>query len=564
MVLRYLRFAVLALLTSLGFSSPATASGAIVGLPLKVCVARAQPGMTAAAVLKARSGFDCTTPQSRLGAGDYWAVSGPVPAAAQPGIPFGVRTSSLWQDRITLFALYPDGEIVRRTADDVQAARNMQLGAIVMQQLPHRRDAPVRLVWHVEGSANMRGILLGAHIATPSESASANITMAALYAAFAGLAAALAVHNLMMWRVLRQRFQLWYVAMLVVILLYAFSSSGALAWAWPGLSNTLRIRINYLTLAMSAVAALGFARSFFEPRVFAGWLDRFTLVIGGALMTSAIVFAVGLQWRVDLIDAIYRTCFAALIAVVVPMLWRAWRLRSDHFWVYTLAWAAPILLAAVRVAHNFGAVGWSFWLDNSTLLTMAAEALGSSLAIAYRLRQLARDRDAARAEELAARLLADTDPLTGLLNRRAFLARAIGREGDHMLLLLDLDRFKSVNETIGHDGGDEVLRRVARVLRAVCPTEGLVTRFGGEEFALLCPTGGGLSTDMLLARIREAHMPYDLKITASIGGCVGPLADERDWKALYRSADQALFAAKDGGRDRARTRARALPTALAA
>ena len=60
---------------------------------------------------------------------------------------------------------------------------------------------------------------------------------------------------------------------------------------------------------------------------------------------------------------------------------------------------------------------------------MAAEALISSLAIAYRVRQVARDRDTRAREEIAARLLADTDSLTGLLNRRAFLSRALGREG---------------------------------------------------------------------------------------------------------------------------------------
>ncbi|MFX7784946.1 diguanylate cyclase, partial [Acinetobacter baumannii] len=78
----------------------------------------------------------------------------------------------------------------------------------------------------------------------------------------------------------------------------------------------------------------------------------------------------------------------------------------------------------------------------------------SSVGIAYRIRLLGRERDEARAQELAARALADIDPLTGLLNRRAFLHRAIGRPGAQTLLILDIDHFKAVNETIGHDGGD--------------------------------------------------------------------------------------------------------------
>lgn len=542
--------------------TPAHAGGAIVGQALTACVAPARAGMTPATVLTAPTGFDCTNRQTSLGPGDYWVVSGPVPTSVKGDMPLGVRTASLWQRGVTLYALYPNGEIVRRGAGDVETARHMQLGAVIMLGLPHREVAPVRLAWHVEGAANMRGILLAPRIATPSEATSANLTMATLYAGFAGLTIALLVHNLAMWRVLRQRFQLWYVAMLGGILLYAFSSSGALVWVWPDLPNTFRIRVNYLTLALAGIAALGFARSFFEERVFAGWLGRLTVAAAVALAAAAVLFAVAAPWRIGLLDTIYRNSFLALIGIVIPMMWRAWRLRSDHLWIYTLAWAAPIVLAAVRVAHNFGVIRWSFWLDNSTLLAMGIEALGSSMAIAYRVRQLARERDAARAEELAARLLADSDPLTGLLNRRAFLDQAIGRPGDQILLILDLDRFKTVNDTIGHDGGDEVLRRVARVLRAACPPDGLVTRFGGEEFALLYSAEHGVAADTLLASVRETRMPYDLKVTASIGGCIGAIRNERDWKALYRSADQALFSAKHAGRDRARTAS--VPATLAA
>ncbi|PKP91147.1 MAG: hypothetical protein CVT77_13120, partial [Alphaproteobacteria bacterium HGW-Alphaproteobacteria-16] len=148
--------------------------------------------------------------------------------------------------------------------------------------------------------------------------------------------------------------------------------------------------------------------------------------------------------------------------------------------------------------------------------------------------------------------LADTDPLTGLLNRRAFLAQAIGRKGDQTLLVLDLDHFKQVNDTIGHDGGDEVLRAVARAMRALAPPGTLVARIGGEEFAMVGNTGQTADTDALLTRLRATRMPFDLRVTASIGIATGPLMEERDWKKLYRAADRALFDAKAGGRDRAK------------
>jgi len=237
---------------------------------------------------------------------------------------------------------------------------------------------------------------------------------------------------------------------------------------------------------------------------------------------------------------------------VPPVLYRAWRVRSSYLWMFTLAWGAPIVFASLRIAGALGLMSWSFWIDNSTMISMMLEALLSSLAIAYRIRLLSVERDDAREQEIAARLLADTEPLTGLLNRRAFLDRAIGRPGDQMLLIADVDHFKHVNETIGHDGGDEVLRVVARVLRNAVPPDALVARIGGEEFAILIDATTPVLPDTILERLRSQRMPFDMAITASIGCCTGPLQRESDWKALYRSADRALFAAKGAGRDRSR------------
>jgi diguanylate cyclase (GGDEF)-like protein len=150
------------------------------------------------------------------------------------------------------------------------------------------------------------------------------------------------------------------------------------------------------------------------------------------------------------------------------------------------------------------------------------------------------------------RRLADTDPLTGLLNRRAFLSQAIGRTGEQLLLIIDLDHFKRVNETLGHDGGDEVLRVFARMLRTSVPQGTLVARIGGEEFAVLTPVDTPVEPEAVLARLRQMRMPFDIQVTASIGTCRGTLASEVEWKALYRIADSALFDAKSAGRDRVR------------
>ena len=537
---------------------PAAAQVGVTGQAVAVCAARAVPGMTPRALLAGKAQFDCDPAQKKFGGGDFWLRSSPLMRSG----PVRVRVASLWQRRLTLYALYADGAIVTSVLDEQGASRHVQLGAILEQPLGARDVQLVRLLWHVEGAANVRGLLREPRIATPEQSARSNLAMGAVYAGFAGLCVALLCYNLALWVALRHRFQLAYCAMVLGLLLYAFSSSGALAWAWPTIGNTERLRINYLTLGLSAVAALAFARAFFEPRVFAGRLGTLVTVASATMLVASLGFALFAPYQVRPLDRFYSWAFVGQMAVIVPILWRAWTTRSNYLWLFALAWAAPIALAALRIASSFSLIHWSFWLDNSTILSMTLEALLSSLAIAYRMRLLSLERDAARDGEIAARLLADTDPLTGLLNRRAFLHRAIGREGEQILMIADLDHFKRVNETIGHDGGDEVLRVFARTLRQSVPPEALVARIGGEEFAIVTPAAFAVEAKDILARLRAGRMPYDVSVTASIGTCSGPLLRETDWKALYACADRALFEAKTAGRDRVRDRL--LPERMAA
>ena len=175
------------------------------------------------------------------------------------------------------------------------------------------------------------------------------------------------------------------------------------------------------------------------------------------------------------------------------------------------------------------------------------------LMIAVRLRELSRQRDHALAGEQMARRLASTDPLTGLLNRRAFLELAIGRKSRQRLMLIDIDHFKSVNDRLGHANGDDVLRAVAETIQSCRPQRSLAVRLGGEEFALLIPRAyfAECSADMLLDAVRQLALPQGIKVTVSLGFADGSVDTEENWKRLYRLADAALYRAKSDGRNRA-------------
>jgi diguanylate cyclase (GGDEF)-like protein len=164
--------------------------------------------------------------------------------------------------------------------------------------------------------------------------------------------------------------------------------------------------------------------------------------------------------------------------------------------------------------------------------------------------------------ELEHRDLAVLDPLTGLLNRASLEARVLEIEeqahltgGAVSLILLDLDRFKAVNDTHGHKRGDAVLSDVAYEIRKSLRSFELVYRIGGEEFLVLLP-GVDLTEALEIGeRVRHAveeARPGDLDLTLSAGVATGA-GGHISYDDLFREADVALFEAKRAGRNRVET-----------
>jgi diguanylate cyclase (GGDEF)-like protein len=161
--------------------------------------------------------------------------------------------------------------------------------------------------------------------------------------------------------------------------------------------------------------------------------------------------------------------------------------------------------------------------------------------------------------EIKHRSQAILDPLTGLLNRAALETRVQELEqqahltgGAVALVLCDLDRFKRINDTYGHDRGDAVLRDVAYEIRKALRSFELVYRIGGEEFLVVLPGIGADEAMEIAQRVRravaEAH-PGDVDLTLSAGvACAA--GEEMTYDEVFRAADAALFEAKREGRDR--------------
>jgi len=157
-----------------------------------------------------------------------------------------------------------------------------------------------------------------------------------------------------------------------------------------------------------------------------------------------------------------------------------------------------------------------------------------------------------------------TDPLTEVGNRRHFdetlvteLKRNNRTRNPFSLLMVDIDHFKRVNDTIGHQGGDELLKTVARVLRQSIRTYDTVCRFGGEEFAVIMPGTSATHAYTIAERIRceiatinRNHSLGDFPLTISIGMRCVRGSESIEAGRVVADADQALYRAKNNGRNR--------------
>lgn len=295
--------------------------------------------------------------------------------------------------------------------------------------------------------------------------------------------------------------------------------------------------------------ALGLAFGMtFVPRA-EYWYPRVTPVIAVGMLCTVLILGLW-AWQHGEGRLIVRPIYAAIAIYFMLGL---------NFQVAVVVNAIGILCYALLASFWVGLPGDELLYSLSTLLLTNVLCIAG----AYKLEH------AQRAVWLKARLLAGyalQDGLTGLANRRRFDEHfeRIWKQGQRdrkpvSLLLVDIDRFKDYNDRYGHQAGDEALKALARVLAAsVKRPFDLATRYGGEEFAVLLYDAGldftaGTAESVMLG-LREMAIPHadsaTGQLTVSIGIASAIPDAGRSAAGLLQLADQALYAAKDAGRNR--------------
>ncbi|WP_444887274.1 diguanylate cyclase [Microbulbifer sp. JMSA008] len=353
---------------------------------------------------------------------------------------------------------------------------------------------------------------------------------------------------------------------------HQYLMTGSFHWGYGSLSG-----------AVAIMAGLVFARTFLETRQFTPKLDFLLqlMLLNGAFLIGCVFLELKALSQISMIIALL--CYP----LIVPIAMIRWRQGENAAGVFALGWATLVLGLLVQAMRDLGYVVHNpvnyYWPPVASFVEMLAimAAIGlmvqrlrlqkdraekkylqqlevSKIDLEELVQSRTRELEAAKAR---AELEARTDPLTGIHNRRSFfeesnllLKLAQRKQIPLGILMLDIDRFKSINDRHGHLIGDQALCATARVIAQHVREVDVFGRIGGEEFALLVSADGPgtlsvakrIHEDIAKIMIKSALGP--VQFTASIG--VAQLQGERDVLELLQHADNALYRAKRTGRNR--------------
>ena len=374
-----------------------------------------------------------------------------------------------------------------------------------------------------------------------------------------GALLAMSLAALLIWFVLADRLFILYAAFFSLQALYVVYLSGqGFEWPWLAWARPLASHAWNVPVALSGAIACLFVREIadirrFSPRVYAvfGWLAVAFVLL--AIANVGKLFGLG-----PLVSGVGNLLFIGTAVFTMMVSFLAWRRGIRAAGWFLLAWG---LLEAVTIATAVRLLMADSEHAERLLyfglpLSMVAASVLVALGVADRLREQ-------RTALGDAERRAQTDALTGVLNRRSLIERleaachrARARDLPIALLFIDLDHFKQINDSYGHAAGDACLRAIIDPIQAELRQSDVIGRFGGEEFVVILSSADTAAAHPIAERIRDrvGNIRVDgfrapIQLTCSIGVAGSDTLGVWD-EALIACADTAVYAAKSAGRNR--------------
>jgi len=368
-----------------------------------------------------------------------------------------------------------------------------------------------------------------------------------------GLLLTLLVYNLALTMALRDRAFSYYVLACAAALLTLATFNGHTArYLWP--DSPWWIEHSYVIWpALWLAFGAGFARAFLDIASAHKWADRVVLFMAGLAVLSLVLGAAGWTAWAQRLNEVLGVAGMLVLGLIALWIWR----QGNTMAAWYLLAKLTLFLAVIGVAL----VGWGWWhapfvLTNGLEIGIAAEMLVFAVALSARIRRIQHEKTVLRLRAAHLAQTAMTDPLTGLANRRGLTKTAqplLAQAGQHAVLLFDLDRFKPINDSHGHEVGDQVLVEIGKRLAHQCRPSDVAARLGGDEFVVVmahCPDRPALDA-RVEALCNAVGAPVEVRgqvfqISASVGVAITTL-EHRDLTHLLRLADQAMYQSKSSG-----------------
>ncbi|MDH5748341.1 MAG: sensor domain-containing diguanylate cyclase [Rhodospirillales bacterium] len=397
-------------------------------------------------------------------------------------------------------------------------------------------------------------IVLPVYVASVEEAQSRNTLEAYSYGFLYGALIALLAYNFILFLGLKNARYLYYSIYLAcfVIMNIAYTGHG-FQWLWPD-SPRWQMWSNLVLMVAYSISGLVFATQFLETKRHFPRLHR--LVMGGIFVAgffTVLSVIAGAHFAMLLVAFIFMFLFSPIMVLLGIVSVFAGIKFAKYF---VIASIAAVTGSALTVLVVWGHIPYSIWAYRAVDIGMMIDAVLLALALADQFR-------VSQEEKNLAEKLARIDPLTGLNNRRAF-DESVGQLCDSeknnnrelSVILMDIDRFKTINDTYGHAFGDDVLIQTAKMIKKTVRGEDVVARWGGEEFIVYLPETNLSEAVFVAERLSENIAKTRLELngtkinfTASFG-VAHRNGESVSLNEVITTADNHLYWAKANGRNR--------------
>jgi diguanylate cyclase (GGDEF)-like protein len=496
--------------------------------------------------------FASVKPQRRGAA--YWLKLKTAAASASTGIPVVVMHAAR-QTRAALYAVHDGAPVLLPQATQLPGFRGTQDTVFILAE---GQSAGQTLYAHVDvsGSESDQVSFTDSTLDRTLERGEEHERMIALTF---GALIAVSLAALLIWFVLKDRLFILYATLFFLHALYmAYLSGQGFDWPWLSYARPLTSFAWNVPVGLSGAVACLFTREIadlkhFSPRIYDmfGWFAAAFVAITIANVAKIIGFGM-------LVNALGNLMFitAAVFTMVVAFL--AWRRGNRAAGWFLIAWGLLegfAMTAAVRFLFTASVDSSPLLYYYGLPLSMVAAAVLIALGVADRLR-------AQRLALTEAERRAQIDPLTGVLNRRSLIERleaaclrAQARGLPISLLFIDLDHFKQINDSFGHQAGDACLRAIIDPIHVELRQSDVIGRYGGEEFVVILSSADAAAAipiaQRILERVAAVHVEgfgRTIRLTCSIGIAASDALGV--WgEHLLAHADAAVYVAKRLGRN---------------